>query len=85
MGNGSISLAASLYPLLHRLFLDHDIIFYFYTTLKKIKKNSSKVLNTFKNIKESQAFASPLEQMLHFPQYFQIHSISKPSKGIIKE
>ena len=26
-------------PLLHRLFLDHDIIFYFKTALKKFKKN----------------------------------------------
>ena len=59
-----------------------DIIFYFYATLKKIKKNSSKVLNTFENIKENQAFAPPLEQMLHFPQYFQIHSKSKASKDV---
>ena len=29
----------SLKPLLHRLILDHDIIFYFKKTLKKIKKN----------------------------------------------
>ena len=28
-------------PLLHRLFLDHDIIFYFLTTLKKFKKDLS--------------------------------------------
>ena len=27
-----------LNPLLHRLFLDNDIIFYFYTALKKLKK-----------------------------------------------
>ena len=26
-------------PLLHRLFLDHDIILHFKTTLKKIQKN----------------------------------------------
>ena len=45
-------------PLLHRLFLDHDIIFYFKTTLgKKIKKNLSKVLNTFENIMENGVFA----------------------------
>ena len=37
----------SLNPLLHMLFLDHNIIFYFLTTLKKIKKNLNKVLNTF--------------------------------------
>ena len=54
-------------PLLHRLFLDHDIIFYFYTTLKKkIKKNLSKVLNTFEHIMENEAFALK-EQMLYFP------------------
>ena len=33
---------------------------------KKIKKNLSKVLNTFKNIMENGAFAQN-EQMLHFP------------------
>ena len=70
-----------LNPLLHRLFLDHDIIFYFFlTTLKKLKKNLSYVLYTFENIMENGAFA-PKEQMLHF-SYFQIHDISKVSKGI---
>ena len=53
-------------PLLHRLILDHDIIFYFQTTLKKFKKNLSKDWNTFENIMENGAFA-PGEQMLHFP------------------
>ena len=52
-------------PLLHRLLLDHDIIFYFETTLKKFKKNLSQVLNSFGNM-ENEAFA-PKEQMLHFP------------------
>ena len=52
-------------PLLHRLFLDRDIVFYFETTLKKLKKNLSQVLNTFENM-ENEAFA-PKEQMLHFP------------------
>ena len=33
---------------------------------------------------ENGAFA-PKEQMLHFPQLFQIHDISKLSKGIIME
>ena len=33
---------------------------------KKIKKNLSKVLNTFENIMENGAFAL-LEQMLYFP------------------
>ena len=33
---------------------------------KKIKKNLSKVLNTFENIMENGASA-PKEQMLHFP------------------
>ena len=63
-------------PLLHRLFLDHDTIFYFLTTLKKFKKNLTPILNTFKNIMENGAFALK-EQMLHFPLYFQIHDISK--------
>ena len=33
---------------------------------------------------ENGGFA-PKEQMLHFPQYFQIHDISKTSKGVIME
>ena len=37
------------------LILVHDIIFYFQTTLKKFKKNLSKVLNTFENIMEQGA------------------------------
>ena len=45
-------------PLLHRLFLDHDIIFYFKLKLKKIKKQLSKVLNTFENIMKNGAFAN---------------------------
>ena len=62
----SKSCILSLYPklfnplfffLLQTLFLDHDIIFYFKTTLKKIKKNLSQVLNTFENIMENGAFA----------------------------
>ena len=31
-----------LNPLLHRLYLDHDIIFYFKTTLNKFKKIEAK-------------------------------------------
>ena len=49
--------------------------------LKKFNKNLSEVLNTFESIMENGAFA-PKEQMLHFPIYFQIHDISKGSKGI---
>ena len=33
---------------------------------------------------ENGAFATK-EQMLHFPEYFQIHDISKASKGIYIE
>ena len=47
--------------------------------MKKLKKNLRKVLNTFENIMENGAFAL-LEQMLHFPKYFQIHDNSKASK-----
>ena len=47
-------------PLIHRLFLDHDIE----KNSRKTKK--SKILNTFDNIMVNRAFA-PLEQMLHFP------------------
>ena len=39
-------------------------------------------MNTFENNMENGAFASK-EQMLHFPLYFQIHDISKASKGVI--
>ena len=55
-----------LYPLLHMLFLDLDIIFYFKTTLKETQEKLSPVLNTFENIMENGAFAL-LEKMLHFP------------------
>ena len=65
------SAATSLNPLLHWLFLDHDIIFYFYNNIeKKIKKNLSKVLNTFESTMENGAnapFSIILEQMLHVP------------------
>ena len=46
-----------LNPLLNRLFLDHDIIFYYRQHFKKIKKNLSTVLNTLGNIMENRAFA----------------------------
>ena len=63
-------LSSSLYnPLLHRLFLDHDIIFYIYTTLKKSRKKLSEVFNTFENIMGNRAFA-PKEQMLIFHNIF---------------
>ena len=68
-------------PLLHRFFLDHDIIFYFKLKLKKkIKKQLSKVLNTFENIMKNEAFANA-----SFPIIFSIHDISKGSKGVIME
>ena len=51
-------------PLLHRVFIDHDIISILGKKLKKIKKNLGKILNTFENIMENGAFA-PKEQMLH--------------------
>ena len=38
-------------------FLDHDVIFYFQTTMKKVKKNLSKVSNTFENSLENGANA----------------------------
>ena len=56
----------SFNPLLHRLFLDHDIIFNFLDTIDKIKENLSLVLNTFENIMENGAFVSK-EQMQDFP------------------
>ena len=42
------------------------------------------VLNTFENIMENGAFA-PMEQILHFPYYFQIYDISKAPKGVYME
>ena len=75
----------SVNPIRHRLFLDHDIIFDSSTILNKIQRKSNlrKILNTSENILENGAFA-PNEQMLNFP-YFQIHDISKASKGAIME
>ena len=51
-------------------------------TLKKIKKNLRKVLNSFESIMENGAFAHKM-QMLHFIYYFQICCISKASKGVV--
>ena len=53
-------------PKHHRLFLDHDVIFFFQTKLKKIQEIISFVLNTFENNMENEAFA-PIEQILLFP------------------
>ena len=52
-------------PLLHRLFSDHDLIFFLF--LDNILKNQKKcyVLKTFGNIMENGAFA-PKEQILDF-------------------
>ena len=47
---------------------------------KKINKKLVKLSN-FENIMENGAFA-PKEQLLHFPLYFQLHDISKASKGV---
>ena len=40
--------AAAINPLLHRLFLDHDIIFLFLDNIEKNQEKLSKVLKTFK-------------------------------------
>ena len=69
-----------LNPLLHRLFINH-IIFCFLDNIEKIQE---KFWILFENIMENGAFA-PKEQMLHFPYFFQIHDISKASKGVIME
>ena len=52
---------------------------------KKSRTILSKVLDTFENIMEKGAFA-PMEQMLLFPSYLQIHDISEAllwRKGLI--
>ena len=51
---------------------------------KTQEKISLKVLNTFENIAKNVAFAL-LEQLFHFPYYFQIDDISKALKGFIIE
>ena len=65
-------------PLLHRLF------FLFLDNIEKITQKLKLSLNTFENIKESGTFARK-EQMFHFSEFFQIHDISKASKGVIVE
>ena len=60
-----------LNPILHRLFLDHDIIFHLLDNIEEILKNISSVLNTFENVMENGAFA-PNERMLNFLTYFLI-------------
>ena len=53
-----ILVAVIINPLLHRLFLDHDIIFYFLTILKKkIQEKFKYNFDTFENIIENGAFA----------------------------
>ena len=75
-------LATSFNPLLHRLFLDHDIIFYFSTTFKKFKRILSKVLNTFESIMVNIAFV-PKE---HLSKCSIFHNIFKyMTKGVIME
>ena len=47
-----------IYPLfLHRLYLNHGFILYFRQIEQKFKEYLSKVLNTFENIIENEAFA----------------------------
>ena len=54
-------------PLLQRLFVDYDIIFFLLLDIEKIQvKFKLKVLNTFGNIMENGAFA-PKDQIFHFP------------------
>ena len=62
--------------LLYRLFSYRDIIFYFYATLKKIKKNLGKVWTTFENIIENGAFAPKGAKARFSILYFEIYSIS---------
>ena len=57
--------------------------FIFLDDIEKIKKHSGQVLNTFENM-ENGAFA-PKEQIPHFPYYFQMHAISKASRGAYME
>ena len=52
--------------------------------IEKIQEKFKLIFNTFENIMENGAFAL-LEQMLHFLYCFQIHDISKASKGAIME
>ena len=68
-----------LNPLLHRLFLDHDIVFYFHTTLKKFKKNLSLVLNNFVNILENGAllYKSKCSIFLNIFEYMIFQRFSK--------
>ena len=53
-------------PLPHRLFLDHDIIFYFKTTLKKFMKKFNEALNTCENIMKDGALVLIFGNTLYF-------------------
>ena len=60
------------YPLHHGLFLDN---------IEKLKKNLSKVLNTFENIMENGAFA--FEQMLLFHNIFKYMIFQRCQKALL--
>ena len=49
--------------LLHRLFLEYDIIFYFYTTLKTFKKNLK--LSTVESLSADPGIASSISAPSH--------------------
>ena len=90
MLSGWVNIASFLHSnsfnlLLHRLFLDHDNIFYFLTMLKNFNKNLREVLNTFEKIIENGAFFLQKSKCCIFHIYFQICDISKAllwSKGL---
>ena len=73
-------------PLLHKLFLDHDIIFYFLDNIKKIQEKFKLSLNIFEKIMENGAFA-PKRAIASFSIIFskRVHDISKLSTGASME
>ena len=66
-------------PSLQRLLLDHDIIFYFLTTLNKFMKNFSEVLNAFQNFMENGAFAPIFHNIFKY-----VNNNSKEQKALFK-
>ena len=60
-------------PLIHRIFLDYDIIFHYWTTVKQIQEKFNKSFEDFWKCYRKWSIL------------FQIYDISKASKGVIME
>ena len=68
-------------PLLHRLFIDHDIDFYFLENIDRTREKFNLSFENFENIMENGAFA-PKEQTLHFHNTFKCMMLQRHQKAL---